>query len=546
MRWQTRFRDLTLGWLSRSASQKPIEDFEFLDGDSTSYYAGPFPKADSHIFVDLDLEIDISWEHSRQYRYSKLYFSSGIDQEFSEDRVICFRISDNCVRHRVRVRLPENATANDEICLRFDPFPYTQGQAYVYGCMLVSESNPDQALSEAANIDALKRETRGAVEKSERDQLEVVPHFPESLSLELQSGCNLQCTHCATHGTPESHAHNNRIGAIELPRLRALASEVFPYLTLLHLVGRGEPLMVSDALWDVLENEVRRNRLLLTVVTNGSFVERRITRKILPYIDTLTISIDGFSPDVFASNRGGASFEKVIQAVSYYHEMRKSARLPRRPKLCISWTLKKNNIAELPAFVRFMEQFEPDRYYMRHLLVSRDQDQSESLLDTPDLANHYLAEAYEIIAAQGVSTDCPPLIDAVVDLQVQGSATALVAAKEAPRQPAPREKICHYIHRTGSINSEGTMKTCAVYYAKKVGTFGADNSFLSLWNGETMRRLRGDINTQDEWDQCRNCWFRESRFQSQRVERANLGAYSLLQKTNFSQKAWDYRSRNKA
>jgi len=299
--------------------------------------------------------------------------------------------------------------------------------------------------------------------------------------------------------------------------------------------------MVSDELWNVLKKEVQRNRLLLTVVTNGTFVERRITRDILPFIDTLTISIDGFSPGVFASNRGGASFEEVIQAVRYFHDLRKSARLIRRPKLCISWTLKKNNIAELPAFVQYMEQFEPDRYYMRHLLVSRDKDKSESLLEVPEMANQYLEEAYKLMAAQGVSTDCPPLIDTVIGRQSSAAADDLAAG--ACTQANGREKICHYIHRTGSVNSRGTMKTCAVYYAERVGTVDEENSFMSLWNGEKMRKLRREINTKDEWQQCQNCWFRESRYASQRMERAKEGSYSLLQKTTFSKEAWDYRLR---
>ncbi len=542
MRWSVLLNEFKSRWQKKPNVETASGHAEILSTDSASYLAGPFPATHSHVFVDFDLEIDISWENSRKYRYSKLYFSGGIDVSFDEDHVICFRIEHNRRRHRVRIRLPDAATDGGEIRLRLDPVPYTQGRFVVYECSLVSADNQDNSLSEAANIDALKQRTRAGVEISENEQREIVSHYPESLSLELQPGCNLQCSHCATHGIEKAHAHNNRLGPIEPSRLQALANEVFPHLTLLHLVGRGEPLMVSDDLWNLLVNEARRNRLLLTIVTNGSFIERRITRDVLPLIDTLTISIDGFSPDVFASNRGGASFEKAIRVVRYYHDMRKSAGLPRRPKLCISWTLKKNNISELPDFVRFMEQFEPDRYYLRHLLVSHDKDKTQSLLNVPEIANRFLAEAYELMAKMDVETDCPPLIAKVVEQRQSNSSDEQIDTYGTQARTEDREKNCHYIHRTASIKSGGTMTTCAVYHAAAVGTFSEDDNFLSLWNGDTMRKLRRDINTPNEWNQCRNCWFRESHFKSQRLERANNGAYSLLQKTTFSEDAWDYRT----
>jgi MoaA/NifB/PqqE/SkfB family radical SAM enzyme len=362
------------------------------------------------------------------------------------------------------------------------------------------------------------------------------------MSLELQPGCNLQCGHCATHGTPQAHKHNNRLGAIDAAKLEALASEVFPHMTLLHLVGRGEPLMVSDKLWSQLVNEVIRNRLLLTIVTNGHFVERRITPDVMPSIDTLTVSIDGFSPDVFASNRGGASFERVIQGVRYYHELRKSISLPRRPKLCISWTLKRNNIEELPDFIRYIAQFEPDRFYMRHLLVCHDKDESESLLNYPDLSNRYLSEAYDLFVKMGIETDCPPLMSSTSAGKIKPAASVAEDDLEVQQSILQRGESCHYIHRTASLNASGRMTTCGIYHAKLVGTFNEESSFSSLWNGEVMRCVRRDINTPNEWDQCAKCWFRQSRYRSQRAERAKVSSFSLKNEAKFTKGAWDYRS----
>ena len=85
------------------------------------------------------------------------------------------------------------------------------------------------------------------------------------------------------------------------------------------------------------------------------------------------------------------------------------------------------------------------------------------------------------------------------------------------------------------------MSTCGIQYAAKVGVVGPQSDFFSLWNGQVMRNVRRDINTQHEWAQCRDCWFRQSRYQAQRSERAQLSSYSLQRKTSFSEKAWDFR-----
>lgn len=514
------------------------------DHGAVNHFAGPFLVGYGHAFIEFDLEIDVSWEESRAYRYSKIYYSRNLAGPFTESQVMCFRIGTNRKRHRLRVALPEAARGVGFLVLRFDPFPYASGRAQIYELRPVRENDSDTELNEAARLGALKECTRRAVETSERSQVEIAGHYPESISLEIQPGCNLVCGHCSSHGTTQVHDRHNRMGSITSERLEALAKEVFPHLTLINIVGRGEPLMVSDKLWGEFTTWLTRYRVLFTAVTNGYFIERRITPEVLPFLDTLTVSIDGFSPEIFATNRGQASFEKVMKGVRHFHELRKVLCLPRRPKLCISWTLKKNNIREFPEFVRYIAQYEPDRFYVRHLLLFHEKDAGESLLDVPDLANRYLAEAYELMAQQGIETDCPPLFESPVDSFAPPGTATIDAQDGAPTEAAgiPKQDLaCIYIHRSGVLLAGGEMLTCGVQYAAKVGDFGNGTTFQELWNGEVMRNVRRDINTQREWDQCLNCWFRQSRYHEQRSQREQVAAYPLKRMTRFSKSAWDFR-----
>jgi len=168
--------------------------------------------------------------------------------------------------------------------------------------------------------------------------------------------------------------------------------------------------MVSEKLWFKLIELLDYYKVFLSCVTNGYFVRKRINETMLPIIDTLTISIDGFTEDTFSANRGGASLDYVLDNIHYFHELRQKAPLMRRPKLGLSWTIKRNNIAEFPDFIRFIKQFDPDFLYVRHLLVFHQKDQDQSLLDDPYLANRYLKEAYNLLKGSHIKLDVPPLM----------------------------------------------------------------------------------------------------------------------------------------
>ncbi len=91
--------------------------------------------------------------------------------------------------------------------------------------------------------------------------------------------------------------------------------------------------------------------------------------------------------------------------------------------------------------------------------------------------------------------------------------------------------------------ADGEVVTCANMYAASAGTLSASSSFQSIWNGEVMQSVRASLNTEQEWDQCRSCWYREIKYHSQRAQWAAGEHYPLTEATSFSEKAWDFRDR---
>lgn len=492
--------------------------------------------------VDVELEVMLPWEETRSYEYSKLYVATP-ESDFSEECVVCFRLEQRAGVQRTRLRLPGEVLGAGRVKLRLDPFPFCgSGRFRVLSVRLVGSR--DEAATRQAELVDLKQSVRRAVENSERIRASECLHLPESLSIELTPRCNLTCGHCSSHGTGELHRKHNQMSGLDPDVLRRLADEVFPSLTGVTLVGRGEPLLVDDATWEVLVQALRRYGVLLRFVTNGTLLRRRLTPEVMSLLDTVTVSIDGNSEETMRANRGGVHLAQVLANVRHYHDLRRAAGLARRPRLGISWTLKRNNIHELPAFIERIAELEPDLFYARHLLVFFERDRAESLVGDPELTNRYLRPAYELLAKLGIRSDCPPLMaappktGAVEPPSPEGGSTGSTSA--------PRERgRCPFVHRTAVINSTGAVPTCSVPFAAGAGMLGPGTTFSEIWNGPVLVNVRAAMDTPREFLQCRACWYREGHYAGQRAAAANDERFDLETAATFTEKAWDFRAQKK-
>jgi radical SAM protein with 4Fe4S-binding SPASM domain len=313
------------------------------------------------------------------------------------------------------------------------------------------------------------------------------------------------------------------------------AEEVFPHLTSILLVGRGEPMAITEKLWRSFTEACVRHRVFLGMVTNASYMLRKVGRDLLPWVDRITVSVDGFTRGTFAANRGGDDFEKALEQIRQFHALRTGCSVARRPKLCLSWTLKRNNIAEFPAFARFAAEMDADVVYVRHLLVYHEKDRMQSVLECPE-AEAYLREGYAWLDEHGVQKDCPPLVGKVVAQESTGPA----AEAEAGPALRPDEK-CIYFHRTAVVHHDGTIPTCGAPFTEIAGRLGEARSFWEIWNGQKLRTVRGDLGTEREWPQCRTCWYRELKYDAQREARSHARVFDVARESLYSEKAWDYR-----
>lgn len=502
--------------------------------------------------LDLVLRLDATRAELGRYLYSKVYWSTRWDEPFSEDRVACFEVPERGREERLQVVLPDAAwaaaRASGRLRLRIDGLPYSQGRWALHALRLAPPQEQPE-LTERARRLAHKQWVREQVRVSEAGRRADLPHYPESVSLELTPVCNLRCPHCSSHGMPHLHRHHNRQPEMPLERLRAIAGETFPHVSTCSIVGRGEPTLVSDALWEELKAQLRRHDVRLSCVTNGTRVRQRFDAAFLPSVHELIFSMDGFRRETFEANRLGAKYETVVDNLRYYHDLRSRVPQSRRSQLTISWTLKHNNVAELPDFARWIAQFEPDLISLRHLVVFQDKERHESLLEHTAEANEALAECYRELDRRGIRHESPPLMLDAPDA-AQFAATEGHLPPVPPPRPeravipiavAEREPECNWMHRTAIIMADGEVITCGKHYGEQVGHLDADTRVWDIWNGPKMQSLRDGFGRPHMWDQCKDCWLRELKWHSQRIAKDLSQPYDLAGGMDYSRAAWDYR-----
>jgi len=487
-------------------------------------------------YIDLELRLDLPWEETGRYEHSMLYWSTLAPFDLTQDAAVCVHIPVTGTTCRLRILLPDAVRSSEHVRFRFDPAPGSAaGKFRMLSLRFLGADVDHEEASRIARLEELKDRVRRSCAAAEANRIVRLEHLPQSLSLELTARCNLRCPHCSSHGTPELDRRYNRMPEMAIPQFTALADEVFPSLTTVGLVGRGEPLLVSGRLWQALCDKLRQYQVRLTFVTNGVLVPKRVTGGILPFLETVHVSVDGGTVHTFAANRKGARLDQALDALRYLDKLRRTASLARRPRIGVSWTLMRNNVSELPGFVERATALGIDQLTVRHLLVFHEKDRDQSVVDRPDLCNEPLRSTYEILERNGVRSDCPPLCSEPDSSLAPSSRSVPVVLRQRQRDG------CLFVRRTAVVHADGTVPTCSAPFAARAGSIDEASSFADIWNGSTLCSVRAALDTSQEWDQCRHCWYREGRYDSQRRSfDSRTERYGITDPDELTREAWSF------
>jgi MoaA/NifB/PqqE/SkfB family radical SAM enzyme len=183
--------------------------------------------------------------------------------------------------------------------------------------------------------------------------------LPVSLTLETSADCNLTCPMCPrAMGSPANRPMDAAVFAA--------VQEVLAASRHLQLHGLGEPLM-SPVFWQVLDQLEPSDQRFIEVNSNGHLLTpKNIERLLDSPLSRLNLSLDAARPETYRRIRG-ASLDSVTAKIAALAR-RRQERGQATPALHINMTLMRENIDELPDFVRLAASLGVDAVDVWHLV----------------------------------------------------------------------------------------------------------------------------------------------------------------------------------
>jgi spiro-SPASM protein len=277
--------------------------------------------------------------------------------------------------------------------------------------------------------------------------------FPLEIALELAAVCNLDCIMCPVPTT-------SRPKTLMEP---AVAQSVIDQLSVEHgfvLLPQGFGETMLHAKWaEIVGHAVAKGIRPIVMLTNGTLLTERNIDKLLELeIDFLVISIDGVTPETYASVRVGGNLEKVERNVRRLIEMRGARKSPRIALRIIRMNETKDQIDA------FFERWQP---------LLREGDQIN--------VNEY--------------NDWSGRVE---DHSVEGLHPAV----------GERRTPCRMLWRNLSIHADGKVSACCHDSEDELIVGDVRNeSVREIWNGDKLAELRR-IHNEGRFEQlpiCANC-----------------------------------------
>lgn len=178
----------------------------------------------------------------------------------------------------------------------------------------------------------------------EYPQKRILGEFPLHLDVESTNACNLRCAMCTRNFMTE------KIGNIKWDLFKKVIDEASDYKLLsLKLNFRGEPLLHPE-LPKMVKYAKDKGILEVQFNTNGlALPEKKSEELIRAGLDRVIFSVDGAFKETYEKIRTGSDFERVVQNIKRFVEIRNEMRL-RKPIVRVQMVKMEENKHEVERF----------------------------------------------------------------------------------------------------------------------------------------------------------------------------------------------------
>jgi molybdenum cofactor biosynthesis enzyme MoaA len=175
------------------------------------------------------------------------------------------------------------------------------------------------------------------------------------LRLALDSSCNLHCPTCR-HGVIINH-RSDFVNDLR-DKMKRIDNIFFNprRVSIVFIDGVGE-FLASKTLFSWMLSKADTG-ISFWLQTNGTLISqyKEKLKMILAATSSINVSIDASCREVFEITRRGGNWDKLIEGLTILNELREESKF----KIKYNFTISNLNYFDVPAFVKFCEEMQPD------------------------------------------------------------------------------------------------------------------------------------------------------------------------------------------
>lgn len=291
---------------------------------------------------------------------------------------------------------------------------------------------------------------------------ELTPQQLSTAYLHVTQRCNLNCAGCySLDGT------RNALQDLSFSQICHSVDELAANGCSSLFISGGEPFLRED-LPGIVRHAKESGIRHVTVITNGTCVRRNILERLAPYVNTIAVSFDGYSPHSPSYIRETQRFDQLVQAVRLVQETGISAH--------ITPTIHAKNATDLKHYAELARTLGTTINYSLLSCEYKDPTLSELIPGKAEL--EYLGVSMAT-AGESIPSADTTTIDGAATVNLNAHLNCGAGAKEISIAADGTVYPCHMLHRPewilGNILTEPLNAILRGARAKDIAAITVEN-----------------------------------------------------------------------
>ncbi len=295
-------------------------------------------------------------------------------------------------------------------------------------------------------------------------------HNPITAQIEPTLRCNLACRMCVRTelGVP--------LGEMPFETFKSIIDKL-DTIVKIHLQGQGEPFLARD-LFQMIDYAASKG-IVVNLTSNATLFTEKIVEKICQsQINKMILSVDSTEKEKYETIRKLAKFDVVVAGIKRLTAKR--GETGAKFKLAIAAVVMKNNMNEIPKFVKFAHG------------LGVEQIEFQDLQEKDDYLEKYAKTGFskdEVVMSY--KTEIQKLIS---EARAEGKKLGVTVAYDDEK-----DSKCIWPWRSIYLNWQGRVTPCCVILEPhKFGDMNlAEQSLEEIWNGPYYQALREGLLDKD-------------------------------------------------